>query len=177
MTASPEPEAVAPRLIEQLADRDETLAVAESHTGGRVMNALVSVPGASEVLDRGAVTYSYRAKGTLLAVPREILDEHGSVSLPTARAMATGIRDTAETTWGLATTGIAGPRGGTEQKPVGTTCIGVAYAGPLGTGESFRTASRMVLSGDRSEIMERAAGAALAELRETLQETSQPQED
>lgn len=170
MPPPPAPGEIAPDLLEQLTNRGEMLAVAESHTGGRVMDALVSVPGASEVLDRGAVTYSYRAKGTMLGVPREVLEEHGSVSLETVRAMATGIRDTGETTWGLATSGIAGPGGGTDEKPVGTTCIGVAYAAPLGTGGSFRSASRMVFSGDRSEIRNRAAGAALEELRETLKE-------
>jgi nicotinamide-nucleotide amidase len=171
VTSQPDPEGVAPRLIELLANREDTLAVAESHTGGRVMDTLVSVPGASEVLDRGAVTYSYRAKGTMLGVPREVLDEHGAVSVPTARAMATGIRDTAETTWGIATTGIAGPSGGPSEKPVGTTCIGVAYAAPLGSGESFRTASRMEFSGDRSDIRDQATRAVLDELHERLAES------
>lgn len=168
MPSQPDPDGIASELIELLTDREETLAVAESHTGGRVMDTLVSVPGASAVLDRAAVTYSYRAKGTMLGVPREVLDEHGSVSIPTARAMAGGIRDTAETTWGLATTGIAGPSGGTSEKPVGTTCIGVAYGAPLGSGESFRTARRLEFSGDRCEIMNEATRVALDELHDRL---------
>lgn len=171
VTSQPDPDGVAPRLIELLAGRDDTLSVAESHTGGRVVDTLVSVPGASDVLDRGAVTYSNRAKRTMLGVPREILDEHGAVSLPTARAMASGIRDTAETTWGIATTGIAGPSGGTSEKPVGTTCIGIAHAAPLGSGESFRTASRLVCSGDRTEIRDQATRTALDELHERLKES------
>ncbi|MFB6111586.1 MAG: CinA family protein [Halobacteriaceae archaeon] len=166
---APAPDRVAPAVVETLAAREATLAVAESHTGGRVCNAIVRVPGASAVFEEGVVTYGYGTKRRRLAVPRETLDAHGSVSSEVASAMAAGVRDTAETTWGLATTGVAGPGGGTESTPVGTTYVGVAYAAPWESGESYARATRSALSGDREAVIERATGVALAELRRHLE--------
>ncbi|QLG60571.1 CinA family protein [Halorarum salinum] len=146
-----------------------TVATAESCTGGLVGSLLTDVPGSSDYFDRGVVTYSYDAKLTELAVPREHLDEEGAVSRPVARAMARGIRDTAGTDWGVATTGIAGPSGGTEEKPVGTVFVGVARRGDWGTGESGAAVSRYEFDGSRAEIKGRIARRALADLLESVE--------
>lgn len=170
MAEQVDPEPVAAEVLETLADREASLAVAESATGGTLTRAIVAHPGASDVLDRGLVTYSYRSKRGLLGVPREALDEHGAVSQPVAEAMAAGVRDTADTTWGLATTGIAGPNGGSAETPVGTAYVGVAYAAPWGSGESFRRARRTHVDGDRRRVMAGIATEALGLLQETLGE-------
>ena len=152
------------RVGEALRDREETLAVAESCTGGLVGSLLTDVPGASDYFDRSVVTYSYDSKRDLLAVDRESLDEHGAVSEPVAREMARGVRDTADVTWGLATTGVAGPTGGSEETPVGTAFVGVAYAGEWGSGASYATATRHEYDGDRPAVKERIARGALRTL-------------
>jgi nicotinamide-nucleotide amidase len=166
----PEPEVIASEVLETLADREASLAVAESASGGALTRALVANPGASDVLDRGLVTYSYRSKRALLGVSREALDAHGAVSRPVAEAMAGGVRDTADTTWGLATTGVAGPSGGTEETPVGTAFVGVAHAAPWGSGESFTRVTRIHVDGDRTEVMAGIAGRALVNLQDALTE-------
>ena len=152
------------RLGDSLRDADQTVAVAESCTGGLVGSLLTDVPGSSDYFDRGLVTYSYDAKLQHVGVARETLDEHGAVSEPVARRMARGVRDAAGTTWGVATTGIAGPTGGSDQKPVGTVFVGVAYAADWGTQESYATVSRHEFDGDRREIKEQIARRALEEL-------------
>ncbi|MDS0297995.1 CinA family protein [Halogeometricum sp. S1BR25-6] len=149
------------RLGDALRDADETLAVAESCTGGLVGSLITDVPGSSDYFDRSVVTYSYDAKLAELAVSRESLDGHGAVSDPVAREMAAGVRDTAGTDWGVATTGVAGPGGGTDEKPVGTVYVGVAYRGEWGSGDSYTTAARHEFGGDRLDVKERFARAAL----------------
>ena len=149
------------RLGEALRDRGETLATAESATGGLAGSLLTDVHGSSDYFDRAVVTYSYRAKRALLAVSRESLDEHGAVSAPVAREMAAGVRDTADASWGVATTGVAGPGGGTEDKPVGTVFVGWAYAGEWGSGESTTAATRYEFEGSRRECKEQFARQAL----------------
>jgi nicotinamide-nucleotide amidase len=109
-----------------LRDRKLTIAVAESCTGGLLTSRLTDVPGSSEYLERGVVCYSNRAKTELAGVPEALIAEHGAVSEPVARAMAEGIRSRAGTAIGIGVTGIAGPGGGTPQKPVGTVAIAVA---------------------------------------------------
>lgn len=155
---------------ELLRQRGETVAVAESATGGLVGSMLTDVPGSSDYFDRALVTYSNDAKLEHLAVTREALDEHGAVSDPVATGMARGVRDRAGTTWGVATTGIAGPGGGTEAKPAGTVYIGVAFAGPWGTDTSRTTASRYEFEGDRSACKQQFAAQALRDLRGALRE-------
>ena len=109
-----------------LRDQGRTIAVAESCTGGLVTDRLTDVPGSSAYLERGLTTYSNRAKMELLGVPEEVLQTHGAVSEETARLMAEGVRLRSGTDLGLATTGIAGPDGGSESKPVGTVYIALA---------------------------------------------------
>jgi nicotinamide-nucleotide amidase len=152
------------RLGDTLRAADWTLAAAESCTGGLIGSLLTDVPGSSDYFDRSIVTYAYDAKLQELAVPREHLDEHGAVSEPVARAMARSVRDTAGTDWGVSTTGIAGPTGGTEADPVGTVYIGVAYAGPWDSGASTADVVRRVFDGSRTEIKEQIARAALEQV-------------
>jgi len=109
-----------------LIEKKATLAVAESCTGGFVAHRLTNVSGSSQYFDRGIVTYSNAAKMQILGVPEEILQQHGAVSEECAKAMAEGVRRLSSTTYGLATTGIAGPTGGTEEKPIGLVWIGLA---------------------------------------------------
>lgn len=158
------------RVGDALRETDATLAVAESCTGGLVGSLLTDVPGSSDYFDRSVVTYSYDAKLTELAVSRESLDDVGAVSAAVARQMAAGVRDVAGTTYGLSTTGIAGPEGGTEEKPVGTVYIGRSYAADWGTGDSFTEVSRHVFDGTRAEIKAKIARKALERLLEHVEQ-------
>lgn len=164
-----DPIVLAERLGDRLRDRDETLATAESLTGGLLGSTITDIPGSSDYFDRSIVTYAYDAKRQTLAVPREYLDEHGAVSSPVATAMARSVRDTADTTWGLSTTGIAGPGGGTDEKPVGLVYVGVAYAAPWETERSFVRTERFVFDGDRLAVKQQSVTAALRELLETTE--------
>ena len=157
------------RVGDALREMDATVAVAESCTGGLVGSLLTDVPGSSDYFDRSVVTYSYDAKLTELAVSRESLDDVGAVSASVACQMAAGVRDVAGTTYGLSTTGIAGPEGGTEEKPVGTVYIGRAYAADWGTGDSFTEVSRHVFDGTRTEIKAQISRKALDRLLEHVE--------
>ncbi|MBW8866777.1 MAG: competence/damage-inducible protein A [Acidobacteria bacterium] len=108
-----------------LRERTLTIAVAESCTGGLLASRLTDVPGSSDYVERGVVCYSNRAKTELAGVPEEMIREHGAVSEPVAQAMAAGIRARAGTNIGIGITGIAGPGGGTAEKPVGTVAVAV----------------------------------------------------
>ncbi|WP_313692735.1 CinA family protein [Halorarum halobium] len=152
-----------------LREAGATVAAAESCTGGLIGSLLTDVPGSSDYFDRSVVTYSYDAKLTELAVQREHLDGAGAVSEAVALAMARGVRDTAGTDWGLSTTGIAGPDGGTAAKPVGTVFVGVARRGDWGTGESGATVSRYEFDGSRTAIKEQIARRALADLLDAVE--------
>jgi len=153
------------RVGDLLCERGETVATAEGATGGLVAALLTGIPGASDYLDRALVPYDYDALRDLLAVPRETLDEHGAVSEPAVREVARGVRDTADATWGVATSGVAGPGGGTDETPVGTGFVGVAYAAPWGSGDSGASVARYVFEGDREAVRERLARQALRDLR------------
>ena len=144
-----------------LARRGETVAVAESLTGGLVASRVTDVPGASAYLLEAVVAYSNAAKVRLLGVREAAIEAHGAVSEQVAREMAEGVRERAGATWGLSTTGIAGPTGATATKPVGL--VFVAVAGPGGT-----VAERHLLGGDRATVKASAAEAALRLLLERL---------
>ena len=145
----------------RLLARGESLAVSESCTGGQVSANCTAIPGASAWFFEGVVTYTNRAKSRLLGVPEEILAANGAVSEPVARAMAEGVRQKAGTTWGLSTTGIAGPGGATPGKPVGT--VHIAVSGPHHTHHRL-----LQLVGDRSRVQSLATAAVLDLLRHTL---------
>lgn len=118
-------------LGQALAARGETVATAESCTAGRIAAELTAIPGASRYVLGGAVVYSNAEKVRQCGVSQALLDEHGAVSEPVARALAEGIRARVGATWGIGVTGIAGPDGGSAEKPVGT--VHIAVAGPAGT--------------------------------------------
>jgi nicotinamide-nucleotide amidase len=116
-------------VVKLLSARKQTLAIAESCTGGYLAHRITNVPGASAVLLAGYVTYSNEAKTAMLGVDPRLISDHGAVSRQVALAMAEGARLNAKADFALATTGIAGPSGGTEQKPVGTVFIALAAEG------------------------------------------------
>ncbi|WP_372708012.1 CinA family protein [Brevundimonas sp.] len=122
---------LAARVVAAAAARGVLVATAESCTGGLVSAALTAVPGSSAVLDRGFVTYSNAAKIDLLGVPAETLEARGAVSEPVARAMAEGATARSGASVSVAVTGVAGPGGGTDDKPVGL--VHFAAVGPAGT--------------------------------------------
>ncbi|GAB3418056.1 CinA family protein [Haloparvum alkalitolerans] len=155
-----------------LSERGETVAVAESLTGGLIGSTITDVPGSSDYFDRSLATYAYDAKRQELAVPREDLDAYGAVSAPVARAMAQGVRDRSDTTWGVSATGVAGPGGGQRDKPVGLLYVGVAFAAPWGTEASFTRSRRFELDGDRAAIKRKSVVCALAELVRAVRETA-----
>lgn len=126
----PETDRLARAVIEAATARGLTLATAESCTGGLVCGALTAVPGSSAVVDRGHVTYSNRAKTELLGVDPNLIDAHGAVSEAVARAMAEGARDRSGVDLAVSVTGVAGPGGGSAEKPVGL--VHFALAGPEG---------------------------------------------
>ncbi|WP_181684826.1 CinA family protein [Halorhabdus salina] len=160
---------IAERVGDALRDREATVAVAESCTGGLIGSLLTDVPGSSDYFDRSLVTYSYDAKREELAVSRESLDEAGAVSDPVARQMAQGVRDRAGTTWGVSTTGIAGPSGGSDEKPVGTVFVGIAYAAPWGSGNSSTRVRRYEFDGSRTAIKRQIAEQAFEDLEAAVE--------
>jgi len=137
------------------------IALAESCTGGLLASRLTDVPGSSEYVERGVVCYSNASKTDLAGVPETLITEHGAVSEPVARAMAEGIRTRAGTEVGIGVTGIAGPGGGSPEKPVGT--VAVAVIAP--TKEWIRT---FQFIGDREQVKYQSAQAALNMLRLVL---------
>jgi nicotinamide-nucleotide amidase len=150
-------------VVHLLAERKETLATAESCTGGYLAHRLTNVPGASAVFQAGFVTYSNEAKIHALAVDAGLIAENGAVSQTVAAKMAEGALRKAAATHALATTGIAGPGGGTARKPVGTIFIGLASAGAETEVQRFRFVT------DRESFKQLATQAALEMLRQRLQ--------
>ncbi len=145
-----------------LVQRGETLAVAESCTGGLICSRLTDISGSSRYFERGVISYSNRAKIELLGVPSEVLKKFGAVSPQVAIAMAEGVRRVAGTDYGLSVTGIAGPTGGSKDKPVGLVYIGFAHR----NGSFYQ---RSLFVGSRQLNKERAAQAALNMVRLFLQ--------
>ncbi len=145
----------------QLIRHNKTIAVAESCTGGLLANTLTNISGSSKYFERGVVAYSNQAKTELLQVPEALLIATGAVSEETAIAMAQGVRMIAHTDYGLATTGISGPTGGTEEKPVGLVYVALASSEHV-------TSRRFVFKSDRAGHKERTVQAALDLLRLAL---------
>ena len=144
-----------------LLENKKTLSVAESCTGGLVGERLTDVSGASAYFIEGVVTYANEAKIRALNVAPELIENHGAVSKEVAEAMAKGMRERAETDYAISVTGIAGPTGGTEEKPVGTVFIGYADASQI-------KSLKLVLPGDRYLIRWRSSQAALDYLRRQI---------
>lgn len=150
---------------ERLNAAGATVAVAESCTGGLLLDRLTDVPGSSAYVVGGVVAYCNRVKIGLLGVPEEVLETHGAVSEPVARAMAAGVRERLGATFGVATTGVAGPGGGTDEKPVGT--VWIALATPNGTvAQCFRFVD------DRRRNKTLTATTALDWLRRTVEKNT-----
>ena len=147
-------------VVHLLEGQKKTVALAESCTGGLIAHRITNVPGASAVLPCGLVTYSNEAKKNLLGVREEALKEHGSVSAVVARQMAEGARQRHATDYGLAVTGIAGPGGGSAQKPVGTVFIALAGSGETTVEERFnpfdRETFKFVTSQQALDLLRRA---------------------
>jgi nicotinamide-nucleotide amidase len=146
-----------------------TIAVAESCTGGLLASRLTDVPGSSDYVERGVVCYSNRSKTELADVPAALIAEHGAVSEPVARAMAEGIRSRAGTNIGIGITGIAGPGGGTAEKPVGTVSVAV-----IGADESRVRTFQFI--GGRDMVKFQAAQAALNMTRLAVMKIQGPRE-
>lgn len=157
-TENEEIEEVLGRLLKE---RNRTLAVAESCTGGLIANRITNVSGSSEYFERGLVTYSNASKISLLGVPGALIEHHGAVSREVAEAMAHGVRGLAGTDIGISTTGIAGPTGGSPEKPVGQVWIGYADA-------ATTFALKFQFGDGRVRFKERASQAALELVRRKL---------
>lgn len=157
-TKGEEMEAVVGRMLRE---RSETLAVAESCTGGLIGSRITEVEGSSEYFLEGAVTYANSAKVRMLGVPEELIERHGAVSAEVAEAMAAGMLASSGADYSISATGIAGPGGGSDEKPVGTVFVGYA------DNESVRSV-KLQLPGDRYLIRWRASQAALDLLRRQI---------
>jgi nicotinamide-nucleotide amidase len=144
-----------------LKEKGETVALAESCTGGLLGHRLTGVPGSSAYFLESAVVYSDAAKTRRLGVPKALIEKHGAVSAASARAMAVGIRKTANADFGLAVTGIAGPGGGTARKPVGLVYIALAHANGVAV-------SRTLCWGGRAQVKFQSSQKALDVLRKFL---------
>ncbi len=151
-----------PLLADALRARGWQLATAESCTGGLIAAGCTAMAGSSDWFERGFVTYSNAAKTELLGVPAALIDTHGAVSEPVARAMAEGALGHSRADVAVAVTGIAGPGGGTPDKPVGTVWLAWSVRG--GTTQ----ARRLQLSGDREAVRQGTVSEALQSLRECL---------
>ena len=157
-------EALAGQLGTLLLDGQQKLVTAESCTGGWVAQCLTAIAGSSEWFDRGFVTYSNEAKQEMLGVPTDTLAEHGAVSQPVAVAMAEGALRNSRADWAVAITGIAGPSGGSTEKPVGTVCFAWACRdGRVATGTCH-------FAGNREGVRAQSVAHALAGLIEQLRQ-------
>jgi nicotinamide-nucleotide amidase len=153
-------------IVARLAERGETLAIAESCTGGAIANRITNVPGSSAVFLQGFVTYANEAKTRALGIPAEMIEEHGAVSAPIARAMAEGAVRAGGADFAISTTGIAGPGGGTEKKPVGTVFVALASK------HQETVVEKLFFPTDRQRFKELVSQMALNLLRRGIQEVA-----
>ena len=149
-------------LLDACRARGVRLATAESCTGGLIAAALTAIAGSSDVVDRGFVTYSNEAKTELVGVPAELIARHGAVSEEVARAMAEGALARSRAGIAVSVTGVAGPGGGSAEKPVGLVCFGLAQRGREVASET------RILPGDRTAIRAAAVAHAFAMIRARL---------
>ncbi len=149
-------------VMKEIISRNMTVATAESCTGGMVSARLINYPGASEAFVNGMVTYTNESKHRLLGVRNDTLDKYGAVSPQTAEEMCIGVAKVSGTDIGLSTTGIAGPGGGSAEKPVGLVYIGVAVKGRA-------TVEKLLLKGSRQEIRTASAKAVIELLGQVLE--------
>jgi len=156
-------------VVELLAEKGFHITTAESCTGGMIAGTLVNVAGASEVLNEGYVTYSNEAKERLVRVSHQTLEQFGAVSEQTAREMAEGAARAAKAEAALSATGIAGPGGGTAEKPVGLVYIGCSVQG-------HTIAQEYRFSGNREKIRDNAVSAALTLTRRCILENCSKKE-
>ncbi|HEU0238405.1 MAG TPA: CinA family protein [Micromonosporaceae bacterium] len=160
------PDPAAAMLVDLLTARRETVATAESLTGGLLAATIVDVPGASVVLRGGLIVYATDLKATLGGVPADLLDERGPVDPDVAAALAVGARRRCDATWGVATTGVAGP---TPQDGIAVGTVYVAVSGPSSGGQEPDTlVRRLSLAGGRAAIRAGAVASALAMLIEQI---------
>lgn len=156
-------ETLARLLIDEARNRSLRIVTAESCTGGLVAGAICAIPGASDVFERGFVSYTNRAKQELLGVPGDLIADFGAVSEPVARMMAEGALENSNAHLSVAITGVAGPGGGTPMKPVGTVHIATAR-----TNHGLRHQAELFEFETREEIQLAAVQAALQALRERI---------
>ena len=147
----------AARVVQLFTEKKQTLALAESCTGGLIAACITSVAGSSAVLERGFVTYSNTSKTEEVFVPAELIEQYGAVSAEVASAMAVGARNVAKTNVGLSVTGIAGPGGGSNEKPVGLVFLAMATVDNVDV-------RRFKFDGDRDEVRRQAVVKALSML-------------
>lgn len=152
------------KIVKKLLEKEYTVTTAESCTGGLLAGRILNVSGASGVYNEGHITYSNEAKERLLGVSHATLEQYGAVSEQTAKEMAEGVAKAAKADVGLSTTGIAGPGGGTPEKPVGLIYVGCYIAG-----ETFVLECRF--QGNREENRNAAVEAVLEFLWEKLRDT------
>ncbi len=149
------------QLADELSRRDEKLCTAESCTGGLIAKTLTDLAGSSDWFDRGFVTYSNQAKIDMLAVPESVIETYGAVSEAVVNAMVVGALKHSAADYAIAVTGVAGPGGGSEEKPVGTVWIGIGSKGQV-------IARKYVFPGDRDEVRQATLKTALESLNDML---------
>ena len=148
-------------IIETLKNKNQTITFAESCTGGRIASAFTAISGASSVLNGSVVSYANEIKSSWLGVKEETLIKHGAVSAACVEEMLKGVVKMADANHAIAVSGIAGPTGGTEEKPVGTVYIGVSINGKI-------SVKHCLFIGDRGSIQEQATDHAIAILKNKI---------
>ena len=149
------------KVTEKLINKNLTISAAESCTGGLLSHYFTYLSGSSDYFERGVISYSNNSKSELLKVKKETIEKFGAVSDQTAKEMAEGIKKLAGTDIGISTTGIAGPTGGTKEKPVGLVFIGISY-------KKNTDSIKFIFNGNRLEIKEKACEQALKQLFKKL---------